>query len=65
MKTCTIMTDQDDKLVGKLSIEFKLHNNAIYGKTRNRLCKFCKWHKISTILQTTATVESETSREIT
>ena len=42
-KTCIIMTDQDDQLVGTLLLELKNSNSPIYGKARNRLCK---WHKV-------------------
>ena len=43
-KTCIIMTDQDEQLVGTLLYELKLNTSAIYGMARNRLCK---WHKVS------------------
>lgn len=43
-KTCIIMTDQDEQLVGTLLYELRLGNSMIYGEARNRLCK---WHKVS------------------
>ncbi len=43
MKTCIIMTDQDDQLVGTLLYELRANKSAIYGMARNRLCK---WHKV-------------------
>jgi hypothetical protein len=48
LKTCIIMTDQDEQLVSTLLFELKLASSCIFGVARNRLCK---WHKVCCITQ--------------